>query len=194
MNGSTYSMAAESALAGEYAKALLPLTPGAERARRIGEGLDALASAAAADETVSRFLLDPTVDPSDKRLALRAALASSPEPLLLDFLSVVVENGRGGLIGPIADAYRAALAEREGQVLVTVQSAVALTEAARGQVRQVLSEVLGETRQPVIEEQIDASLVGGLRIRVGDRVIDATVRGMLDRLAGRLKSRPEDAP
>lgn len=98
-----------------------------------------------------------------------------------NFVRILVENRRLDLIGQIAslfDEYRAA---DEGYINVDVASAFDLSDAEQKKLTQVLNGVLG--RKAHLSVRIDSDLIGGVYIKAGDRVIDASIRGQLERLA-----------
>lgn len=101
-----------------------------------------------------------------------------------NLVRILVTNRRLGLVGAIRDQFEKYKAADEGYVDVNVSSAYALEEEERKQLAEVLKKTLG--REPRLDVRIDDSLIGGVLIQAGDRVIDASVRGQLQRLAKRL--------
>jgi F-type H+-transporting ATPase subunit delta len=171
---------AASAVASEYARALLGLAAEAGMAEAVEEDLTALVGAFGSDEALAEFLASPAVAPSARQEALDRALGGRVSALALDFMSVLQRNGRGGLLPDVAAAYHRLLIARSGGVEVTVFSAVELDDELRGRLAAVLRDVLGA--DPVMQLTVDPEVLGGLRLRVGDRVIDASLAGALQRL------------
>ena len=171
---------ADLAIASEYAQALLDLAAEAAAAEAVEDDLTALVGAFGADERLAEFLASPAIAPSARQEVLDRALTGRVSTLARDFVSVLQRNGRGGLLPDVAEAYHRLLIARSGGVEVTVFSAVELDEELRGQLAAVLRDFLGA--DPVMQLTVDPDVLGGLRLRVGDRVIDASVAGALQRL------------
>jgi len=102
-------------------------------------------------------------------------------------------GGRGrSARGPLAaERFRRMLQTPEGQIEVTVTSAVPLSAAQRGQVRKMLRKIVAG--EPALTETVDPQVLGGLVLRIGDRVYDASVSGKLGALAERV-ARPPARP
>lgn len=101
-----------------------------------------------------------------------------------NFVKLLIENHRLLLVGTIAEQFAAYRAEDEGVVEVQVHSAYWLSDEEFSLLNATLARVLGKT--PKITVFLDENLIGGVFIRAGDRVIDASVRGQIERLAKRL--------
>jgi len=101
-----------------------------------------------------------------------------------NFLRLLVANQRLNLIGLISEQYEQYRAEEEGYIVVEVSTAYPLDDAQREHISAVLRQSLG--KQPHLNVHVDESLIGGVLIKAGDRVIDASVRGQIQRLAKRL--------
>jgi F-type H+-transporting ATPase subunit delta len=118
---------------------------------------------------------------------IRKAFAGRVDDLFLSFIEVLNRHNRLEIIRPIAACYRQLMDERARKVRVQVKSAVPLTDGEREQVKEMARRRLN--LDPVLVEAVDPSLLGGLRVQVGDRVIDATVRARLDSLKNQLLAR-----
>jgi len=101
-------------------------------------------------------------------------------------LGVLACNGRVELIQAIAQQFSDILMRRAGLVDVSVTSAVELSDAQREQLRQVLAKALQAT--PVLHTNIQSDLIGGVVVRVGDTVYDASVAGDLARLTEAMRN------
>lgn len=105
---------------------------------------------------------------------------------LQNFVRLLIENRRLALLPSIVTLFNGYRADDEGQIRVEVTSAFELTETETKNVSKVLQSHFG--KKPQMTVRTDAELIGGLLIRAGDRVIDATVRGQIDRLATTLRN------
>ena len=106
------------------------------------------------------------------------------ESLVRNLLGVLNHNNRLWLVRPVAAAYRDLLDHRAGRVRVRVTSAVPLTDEQRGRLAETLAARLKKT--PVLSVAVDPELLGGLVVRVGDQVIDSSVRTRLETLRSQL--------
>jgi F-type H+-transporting ATPase subunit delta len=164
---------AEAALAAALSKGEDPEALGQELTRFVDEVL-------AANPTVAAFLTSPAVGKTAKSAALDAALQGRCSDLFRGLCMVLLRNGRMDLLRGVAAAYSQLLDERAGRIPVRVVTAVELTEAQRQSLKQTLAEVL--QHEPVLKVRVDPSLLGGLLVQVGDRVIDTSVRTRLETL------------
>jgi F-type H+-transporting ATPase subunit delta len=141
--------------------------------------LDALAEALGADSDVARVLNSPKVDSRAKKAAL-GSLADTANPLTINLLQVLVDRGRLEELPTVAQAFADRVASAEGRLAVEVTSAIPLVDDLRAKVVARIREQTGKT--PEITERVDPDIIGGLVLRVGGVVTDASVRGRLDGL------------
>jgi F-type H+-transporting ATPase subunit delta len=165
--------------------------------------LDLLADDAGAEEFYQELLaLRGLLDEVDGfEHLLTAALLSAPQreelvvrvfsgrcsETLASLLGVLARNERLGLVRGIVEAFRHQLDRREGRVEVRVTTALPLEPGQRDALQQALDRSIGAVA--AIKARTDPSLVGGMVIRVGDRLIDASVSGQLKRLRAQLLRR-----
>jgi F-type H+-transporting ATPase subunit delta len=166
--------------AGQYAAALLDLATEDGQVEQVGAELEALVAALKSVPDFAAFCVSPVVPAQRKAEAMRRSLNGKLSPLTLGFLSALFRRGRGALLGQVADVYRLLEEARRQEVHVRVDSAVALSGDLAGQVAAMLSEALGSTA--VLDLHVDPSLLGGLRIRVGSKVVDASLSHKMDQL------------
>jgi len=101
-----------------------------------------------------------------------------------NFLKILLENDRVGVLPEIADHFEALKAEVENTVDATITSAAPLSEGRQAEIAKVLADRLG--RKVRIEVEIDETLIGGAVIRAGDVVIDGSLQARLEGLANAL--------
>jgi F-type H+-transporting ATPase subunit delta len=160
-----------------------------ERARETGrlgewaETLQFLADAMREPELVA-FVTDPKLTPAQRTEVMldlgRARLDAEAQNLV----RALVENDRLVVLPEIAALYETRKREAAGQTKVVVSSALPLDAAVLEQLAGALKAKLGQQVEITTEE--DPSLIGGVRIRAGDTVIDGSVRGRLHQLANEL--------
>jgi F-type H+-transporting ATPase subunit delta len=171
-------------VARNYAEALIAVAKSADAVERFGELLDAVAGAVASDHTVSAVLLSPRVRKVAKQdLLARALEGVAPDPFVR-FLQAVVRRGRQGILGEISEAYQALADISFNRTHASVITAHPLDEALQRQVAARLAALIGKTVIPHF--RTDPALMGGVIIRVGDRVLDGSIRRRLLVLKGRM--------
>lgn len=178
-------MATLRSTARRYAEAALSL---AQRDDSLGDWVAALetASARLSDAQVMRVLADPAVSFEDRRRVAEAILGDSVTGDPRNLVLLLVRRGRIELLPRVAAELRRMWEQREGIVRAVVTSAAPLSETETEAVRTRLAEMTGDTVE--IEHQVDPALLGGILVRMGDRLIDGSVRGRLERLRARLTS------
>lgn len=172
-----------------YARTLLELGAREDQADAYGRHLDELVRMAESEPDLARFLETPRVDLEDKKAALREALGGRVPETFLRFLFVVLDKGRQRLLPEIEAAYRDLLDEREGRVHASVTLAREPDEALREEIRSGLERAFD--REVVAHFSTDDRLLGGVVVRVGDRVMDGSVRRRLDDMRRGLEREPE---
>ena len=173
-------------VARNYAEALLALATKAENREGFATMIRDIAGAVTQDETLQRFLESPRVAVADKNAVLSKAFSDRVPRVFLRFLQTLVRNRRQGLIPAIAKEYVALLDEALGRVHADVTVAQPLDEAGTQRVASQLSEKFGKTIVPHVT--VNPAIVGGIVVKVGDTVLDGSVRRRLDRLAQRMRS------
>ncbi|MEJ0045831.1 MAG: ATP synthase F1 subunit delta [Rhodospirillales bacterium] len=173
-------------LTDRYANALYSLAGDENALDRTVDEMQALGRLIDASADLRRLLESPLVDVQQALTALRAALDGQGfSPLLVRFVSVVTANRRLRQLRAIVSAFSALVAEKRGVVSAQVTSAHALTTVQREALRARLIEAgYGQVN---IEEQVDASLLGGLTLRIGARLFDSSIKSSLQRLQYAMK-------
>ena len=165
-----------SPFANAFAEALLDLA-GDGQADAIGQELAELRKLVAENDTFKQYLADPSIGHETKGATVVKALSGQVSPLMSKFLGVVNLKGRLVDLAHIAEAYQQLLDAKHGRIDVDVTVATKLTDEVLGQVQQAVSKALGKTA--VLHETIDESIIGGMIVRVEDKLIDASVKSQL---------------
>jgi F-type H+-transporting ATPase subunit delta len=108
-------------------------------------------------------------------------------PLLANFLKVLVRHDRLDLVPLIAREARLRQEARSGKRRVQIKTAMPLSDQSRDRIRQRLAESL--PFEPILETQVDPSLIGGIVIRVGDTVYDSSLATRVTQLRDRIQQR-----
>jgi len=145
-----------------------------------------LASAAdlSRDERVSRVVDNPAVPFAQRRAAVERLLGSAVSPGALNLALLLTQRGRFAILPGVSAEYDALVRRSRSIVAATVTTPKALSDAELAKIMSRVEELAGAEVE--LQTTTDPSLVGGLTIRIGDRFIDASVRGRLARLRGRL--------
>jgi len=170
-----------------YASALMSLAKSNNLAEQFGNDIRSLLSLLESSEELRQFLANPLIKPDAKKAVIKQIAGEEMNPLMRSFLSLLVDKGRILFLEGIGKQYLTQLRELNQTVLAEVTSAVPLSEAQQQTVSEKVQAMTG-ARQVEIETKIDADLIGGVVIKVGSQVIDASLRGQLRRLGIRLAS------
>lgn len=103
-----------------------------------------------------------------------------------NFVRLLIQNHRLSLVGAISALFSQYKAEDEGSIDVDVKSAFELEAGEEKKLKSTLDKILNKKAR--LRMSVDRDLIGGVYIRAGDRVIDASVRGQLERLAKSLRN------
>ena len=173
-----------SAVARNYAETLLSLATKAGDVAGWGRMMQEVADAVATDPQLRAFLESPRVPADRKNAALGRAFQDRYPRLLVRFLQALVSKGRHRQIGAVAAEYATLVDEAEGRVHAQVTLAQPPTEADRMAIAASLSRRFG--KQVVPHVSVRPEILGGVIVRVGDSVMDGSVRRRLGRLRHQL--------
>jgi F-type H+-transporting ATPase subunit delta len=160
-----------------YAEALLDLADETQKSKEIGQELEEVAVAVESDPKLVAFFSNPAISDVDRGAVLEKAFRGRVGDLLVNTLLVMNRKGRLGLLRQVADGYAELLQQRQGIIEVDVFVAERLTPDQLEQVRQKVGGAL--RREAVVHQYVDPKLIGGLLLRVEDRLLDASVRAQL---------------
>jgi len=177
----------ETTIARNYAEALLSLARKAGDLQAWGRMIDDVASAMERDERLRRFLEAPQISAEQKNEVLSKAYEDRAPRLFLRYLQQLVKNRRQMLIPAIAAEYRDLVDEVEGRVHAQVTVAKPVGEEERAAIARQLSHTLGKPVVPQI--RINPNILGGVIVRIEDKVMDGSVRRRLGMLRGRMLAR-----
>ncbi len=170
----------DTAVSRNYAGALFEIAARDGSESLYGELIESLGTVYAESEAFRRFLSAPSVSEEEKKDALKAVFSAQAPELFVRFLMVMLDRRRQGSLPGIAGAFRAELDRQSNQV----RADVTLPFAADDQVRdQIVGALEARFEKKVIPEfRVDPKILGGMIIRVGDELMDASVRRQLERM------------
>ena len=166
-----------SPLAQAYARSILELASAAGQAEAVGRELADIETVIESDPAFETFLSSPAIGEAERGQVIERAFRGRVTPLVANLLGVMNQKGRLGLLRQVAAAYQELLEQQLGKVEVDVYVAQRLGADQLEQVRQKVSAAL--KRDAVIHQYVDELIIGGLMIRVEDRLLDASVRAQL---------------
>ncbi|MFN0058596.1 MAG: ATP synthase F1 subunit delta [Planctomycetota bacterium] len=169
-----------------YARALLEVGAANGQADRIGEDLVVFAQLLRDVPQLKVFFESPKIPRREKKAVLDRALKGRCSDSVRNLLMLIIDRGRQELFAEIATIYGEHLDEVRQRVHVRITSATPLAADSKARLVKQLATKLG--REILAEERVDAELLGGLKLRVGDTVIDGTVRSQLEKVRERIAS------
>ena len=171
-------------IARNYAEALFEAADASRKVERYSEFIDAVAGAVASDPRIAVVLDSPRVAKAEKGAILRRALDGLVPDEFVRFLEAVVRRGRQGLLGEIAVEYQGLLDTKLNRVHAGVTLVSAGDETSERDIVRRLARALGkEVRAHFLA---DAEILGGVVVRVGDRVFDGSLRRRLTAMRRRM--------
>jgi len=163
-----------------YAEALLGIAQAEEHVERIENELFRVARAIEANDELRNSLTDAVI-PLDRRIGIiEDLLAGKAHPLTLAMVSFIIAAERGRDLAPIVDAFVARAAELRQLAVAEVRSAIPLDNDQIARLADALGRATG--KRVTVKVIIDPSVLGGIVARVGDTVIDGSVRSRLEQL------------
>lgn len=176
-------MLAETTLARPYARAAFSLADGAGTVDSWSRAL-ALAGSAVETEPMRKVIGHPKIDDAQIEALFEQVLGDAADASFASFLKVLMHYRRLPLLPEIADQFEQLRRSSEDRLKVNVTSAVEMEPEQLENLAERLRERFGTEIE--METQVDSDLIGGLVVRAGARVIDASVRGRLEQLGRQL--------
>jgi F-type H+-transporting ATPase subunit delta len=171
---------------GRYAQALFDLALDGGALASVEADLIGLEALRAESADLQRLLASPTYSQADKAAGLKAvAAAAGVNEITTKFLGVLTLNGRASALPAVVSAFKQLAADHRGAIAAEVVTAAPLTAAQKKGVAASLAKALG--KDPEISTRVDPSILGGIKVRVGSRLFDASLKSKLDSLKFALK-------
>jgi F-type H+-transporting ATPase subunit delta len=178
-------MAELSTIARPYAAAVFKAAVESGDLQRWSDALGAMATIAA-DPQMQELVSDPRL-PVPKIVDLFLSLAGrQDDEQARNLLTMLAENDRLHALPEIEQQFRALRASREGSADAQIVSAYPLDDTTLASLVGALEKRFGRKIKPLVE--VDSSLIGGITVRIGDEVIDASVRGKLAQMETALRN------
>ena len=169
-----------------YAKALILIGQEDGQAEQYNEELDSLVGLFNSQEGFEKTLINPLFNKNARKKVLQAVLAATDLSAIMNsFLLLLFDKGRIGFLRDIASYYKDLADELKGVVKASVTSATELSSEAVDKIRESLSKKTGKTI--VLNVEQDPNLIGGVVTKIGDLVLDGSVRTQLINMRETLK-------
>jgi F-type H+-transporting ATPase subunit delta len=170
-----------SGLAERYAAALFELADERHALDEVAGDLRELRAMLAGSGDLMRLVRSPVLSRAEQAKAMEAlAETAKMSKLTADFIAIVARNRRLFAVPAMIEAYLAKLAARRGEITAEITAAQQLSQAQQDTLVEQLRRVVGS--RVTIDMRVDPSLLGGLVVKIGSRMVDGSLKGQLQRL------------
>ena len=168
-------------LAERYSHALFDLADEERAVDAVAQDLDSLAAMIEGSADLDRLIRSPVISRADQLRAMTALVSAADMHVLTGkFIGLLARNRRLFILPAIIRAFRRILARRRGETAAEVTSAQKLSAAQRAALAAQLKQAVGTDVS--LTDRVDPSILGGLVVRVGSRMVDSSLRTKLQRL------------
>ncbi|KAF5033082.1 ATP synthase subunit delta [anaerobic digester metagenome] len=175
-------------VARRYAKALFALAKkaGKKAPAEYGKDMEAFASVLEASPDLLKVFANPVVAAEDKKAVLAGVVGKlGLKPMVVNFLSLLADKERLAFVLEVSAYYRTLLDEAEGVLRGQLVTAYALSDQRQDQIKAKLEKQSG--KKLVLSFGVDPAILGGVLLKVGDKVLDASLRAQLEILKEQIK-------
>lgn len=167
-----------------YATALFQIAEAEGALDRVSDELFRFAKAVEQNHELRSTLTDIAIPAERKEAVLNDLLGEQASPLTVNLIAFVVSQGRAAELSLIVESLSALASDARDSVLAEVRSAVPLDDDLKAKLAEALGKATG--KKVDVKVLVDPSVVGGIYAKVGDQVIDGTVRRRLQELKEQL--------
>ena len=170
----------QSTVANRYAQAIFELAAKQNLLAEVGADLKEIKKVLATNDEFMSLLTAPKIG-SSKKKELIAQIFAGAQPIVINALQFLVDKKRLNELAAVADQFQALAAAAQGAADATVYSTRELTAEETAQISAAFGKLVGK-EQLNITNIIDASLIGGVRVQIGNYIYDSTVASKLEGL------------
>lgn len=174
------------AIATRYATALFELAKEKNILEKVEKNFPEVTELVETHEDLRGFLNHPAIGADEKKKVVANLIEGKVDGTLFDLICMMIDKGREGYLSLVMDEYKKLLMEHRGQVKAVVYTPFELSEGLRKEIVDRVSAAMKKT--VLLEEVKDESLIGGVKIQIGDRVLDASISNMLAQIRETLTS------
>uniref|UniRef100_A0A804NV52 ATP synthase subunit O, mitochondrial n=1 Tax=Zea mays TaxID=4577 RepID=A0A804NV52_MAIZE len=162
---------------GNYASALFLTAAKSNALDKVESEIKAIVEASKKSPLFSQFIKDLSVPKATRVKAIAEIFADAGfSDVTKNFLAVLADNGRLKYIERIAERFVDLTMEHKGEMKVVVRTVISLTKEEEKELKETLQDILGENKTILVEQKIDYSIMGGLVIEFGQKVLDISIR------------------
>lgn len=178
-------MSRETIVAKRYARALFEAAQDKGGSAEVEQDLKAVVQIIESNTDFEKLLHHPNIDSSVKIGLIREAFSGKVSGLVFNVLQLLVERRRESLLRPLLEYYTAIANEALGQANAVVSSPFVISDNEKSAISEQFGKLTG--KKIAVESIIDPTLLGGIQVRIGDRLYDGSYSGKLARLEQSLK-------
>jgi F-type H+-transporting ATPase subunit delta len=167
-------------VAKRYAKALFEIANQQNITAEVEEQLKALVMAIQENADLEKFLHHPNITASAKMDAVKNGFKGGLSDAVANTLQLLLERGREASIASLLEGYVKITNEALGRANAIVSSPYPLSDKESAEITKFFSQLTGKKIR--LEQQIDKSLLGGIQVRIGDRLYDGSLKGKLSNM------------
>ena len=173
------------AVANRYAQALFLAAEEKGNLEQANEELQTVKQIAETTAGFSSFLTHPKVTSEQKSAFIQTSFQEALSETTLNTLLLLIDRKRIDILIPMIDKYKELYYEAKNMAEATVYSAKPLTQAEEDQLAELFARKTGKAKL-IVKNEVNANILGGLKIRIGDRIYDGSVKSQLDRMRRQL--------
>ncbi|HOO55401.1 MAG TPA: F0F1 ATP synthase subunit delta [bacterium] len=166
------------AIATRYAQALFDLAREKDRLREVEQDFLKLIKLLEEQPELQQFLTHPVIVSSEKKKIIDSLFEGSTDELFVDFIGLIIDKNREEYLPLIKEDFDEMLRKDRGQEVAYISVPYELSETLKAQIASGLAGYTGKTVE--IKEEVDPSLIAGIRVRIGDRVFDGSMKTRLE--------------
>ena len=165
-------------VANRYASALFETGIDLDKIKLFNDELNFVGKIFGGEEKLFQILHHPKIKESEKRDLIDSLFKDRLSEEMINFLYILIDKRREGYILQIVEEYTKMFNEHEDIIKVIAVTAVAMEDKAKGKLAEVLKDKLKKTIE--LTNEIDKKLIGGVLLKIEDKLIDGTVKGQLE--------------
>jgi F-type H+-transporting ATPase subunit delta len=172
---------AESRVVSRYVKSLLDLAVAQGALEPVHQDMLAFVKVCQENRDFNIMLRSPVIRHEKKRAILEKVFKGKVNPLSLAIMDILTRKNREPLLLPIAKEFHQAYNVHKGIIAATITTAVPMDAGLRAEIEKVVKQITDKQRIE-LESKVDADLIGGFILNVGDKQIDASIKNRLEKL------------
>jgi|SRR5690606_17632769 len=173
-------------VASRYAKSVIDLAREKNALEAVHSDMLQIIDVLRQNSQLQAVLKNPIIKLDKKENILRDIFGKTVNPLLASFFTMLVKKGRGGVLYPTAKEFISQYNIEKGIIEASVTSASELSKEHFDQIANLIKQEYG--KEVILTNKVDPSLIGGFVLTIGDRQIDTSIAGKLNKLEQHLKN------